>query len=409
MTTEEEERGIKMTVPNMGRIFTKVREHMVKSQNNLLLTRPIRKADHIKFDRILYHFSMTADHMENLNIFTGERSRLNFSKRFHNFMVWFILFAYFVRSLACVFITNRRWLMYLGDISPYLGGFRMMFLIPVACWSFYALALNSLFTFHGKATEWLYPFGLMKGLVTPAEAGFTEVKQIKRLVLRVRLTFAAIEGMILSAAFFAGLLFMTIPFFKYESRADVYKYGLPWGLLQGIWTYYCAGNICGNFAYFHILCYYLALRFEKLNRRVKYLADNRNEITDLKLSKELVESSLEHNQISSDLVKYNKFWSNYAAINYFTFIPLECFVVYIALFGNIEFMVWVTFAVLSLECGTILCIVVLSGAMVSKEVSLLRLNQFSNHWCYLSRPTISTAIAALWPRCTCLPKPRSSG
>lgn len=357
-----------LSIANVGRIFTKVKGHLSVSKQNMALNKLLPEKERVEFDQVLYHFAFISDRMENLRIFTGRRNRLSFSKRVHNFGVWFILFAYFLRSMACFFTNDKRKLMYLGDISPYMGGFRMMFLIPVACWSFYALALNTLFTFHKHSTEWLYPFGFTKGLVTPSDAGLQEQRQLKKLLFRIKLTAAAINGMILSAAVLAGLLFMTIPLYKYENRSDAYKYGIPWGLLQGIWTYFCAGNICGNFGYFHVLCYYLMLRFKKVNKRAKFLVANHLAITPLKMHKSLLDIVSEHNAIAIDVAKYNRFWSIYAAINYFTFIPLICFVVYITIFGNIEIMVFTTFAVLSLDCGSILGSVILSGAMVTTEV-----------------------------------------
>lgn len=83
---------------------------------------------------------------------------------------------------------------------------------------------------------------MMKGLISPAEAGLQDVRQLKQLMLRTKLTTHATELMIISAAVLAGLIFMTIPFYKYDTTDHALTFGLPWGLLQGIWTYYCAGG-----------------------------------------------------------------------------------------------------------------------------------------------------------------------
>ncbi|KAI1300218.1 hypothetical protein HDE_03482 [Halotydeus destructor] len=372
-----------MRIETVARVFTRVRGSVANVHSNAQLNRPIDKKDHVNFDKTLYHFAMLADKMENLKMFTGRTKELNFRKKFNNAMVWTILFAYFCRTVACLFINNKRVLMYLGDISPYMGGPRIMYLVPVIGWSFYALALNTLFTFNQRATDWVYPFGVLKGLITPAEAGLQDGDQLKKLVFRVKLTAKAVDGMILPAAIFAGLLFMTIPFYKYENRRDAYLYGLPWGLIQSIWTYYCAGNICGIFGYFHDLCYYLSLRFKKLNGRINYLSLNRYEVAEMKMSKAIIKLVNEHNEISSDVKRFNVFWSKYAAINYFTFIPLECFIMYIAMFADIDFMIWMTFTSLAVNCGAILGIVVLSGAMVA----------FQAHKCYTD--TCSLALVPM--------------
>jgi len=353
-------------------LFTAVRRSHTNAREQIELNQPLKKSEHMKFDKILYHFSMVSDKMENLSMFRKDRKdrQLNFQKRLHNATVWLILAAYAIRSLACFMTDNRRVLLYLGDISPYLGGNRYMYLIPVQCWAFYALALNSMFTFDPKSMEWLHPFGLVKGLVSPYEAGFYSMRQVKKILLRVKLTSAAIDSMISSPAILAGLLFMTIPFYKYENKSDAIWWGVPWGVLQGVWTYYCAGNICGSFGYFHMLCYYLTVRFRYVNEQVKYLLKNRNSMTALKLNRSIIEMVNEHSEVTTLVDRYNRYWRRYAGINYFTFIPLECFLLFIAMFAKIDFMIWLTFAVLAVDCGAILGIVVLSGAMVSQEVSV---------------------------------------
>lgn len=140
-------------VSSVSRVFTRVKRQLSLVQENIRLSHPLDQKDHIEFDKILYHFAMTTDRMQNLKIFTGKENKLNWKKKFHNFIVWFILFTYWTRSLACFMTNNKAVLMYLGDISPYLGGNRLMFLLPVAIWAFYALSLNSLFTFDKKVID----------------------------------------------------------------------------------------------------------------------------------------------------------------------------------------------------------------------------------------------------------------
>lgn len=107
-----------------------------------------------------------------------------------------------------------------------------------------------------------------------------------------------------------------------------------------------------------------------MNTSVQLLVNSRYSVTDIRAAKLVADIVHDHADISADVTLYNKFWSKYAAINYFTFIPLECFVLYITLFVKVEPLIWLTFFVLSLYCGAILGIVVLSGAMVSVEVRL---------------------------------------
>lgn len=59
------------------------------------------------------------------------------------------------------------------------------------------------------------------------------------------------------------LLFSTaLRYYPAEERA----LALMWATINTVWAYYMFGVTCWALAYFHVLCFYLRLRFKRLNK-----------------------------------------------------------------------------------------------------------------------------------------------
>lgn len=168
--------------------------------------------------------------------------------------------------------------------------------------------------------------------------------------------------MVIVTPLFATLTWGLTSFNRY-TLSDFICWGIPWTILYGMfWPYYTCGIIVLPFAYFHSLCYYLKLRMETLNNQIKSIK------SVLTLSKALPKIITDYHSVLNIVDRSNTFWRNFTALIYFSYIPLNCFLLYQLIFANIDSIIMVMlFIVLLEESFLVLSFMVLSAAMVNAE------------------------------------------
>jgi len=214
-------------------------------------------------------------------------------------------------------------------------------------------------------------FAHLKRLVTPVDNGIRDMNQVQKLMNHYIVIFSINKSMVFFTTVMASLSWTVIAALNY-SLLDFIVWGIPWILaFGGFWAYFCCGIIVHSFGYFHIVCYYIKLRFELIHYELSELLKNINKYKHNKKvstnnSKKLLKLVYEYQNVLSIISEYNKFWRKFVAGIYFCYYNVNCVILYQLCYANIDYIiVYILFVLLLIECGFVLLCVSWSAARVS--------------------------------------------
>jgi len=106
-------------------------------------------------------------------------------------------------------------------------------------------------------------------------------------------------------ALFLFVLSFGVQFIKIE-LIDYILFGLPWSFMFVFFAYYASSSLCFHAGFFQLICYYLTLKFKRLNQKLGH---------EIKSMRSLKRKLIELNELLKLVNDYdNGFWSTVVTI-----------------------------------------------------------------------------------------------
>jgi len=115
----------------------------------------------------------------------------------------------------------------------------------------------------------------------------------------------------------------------YWPQEYYFPYGIYTCLCYCIWIYYICPHTLSFGFIFSQVCYYLSLKLDDCNRKLKLYATLKPQNLDL------MEIIGEHNQICKEIALFNKFWNFCLLIDAIIYSSILAFMLFISFFTNI--------------------------------------------------------------------------
>ena len=153
----------------------------------------------------------------------------------------------------------------------------------------------------GIEPTFLSVFEMMSGFVTPKSIGITDEMIVRQLLNKSKLLFKLNKVINNRTLYFVAILII-IPYLLLTPLKNTLSFGLPNGILFGLIARYTLGLSLWQMTYFYIVCYYLKLKLNSLNKRLTKPMNNQN----------ILQTINSFNRLYLEISDYNKtYFSKY--------------------------------------------------------------------------------------------------
>jgi hypothetical protein len=151
----------------------------------------------------------------------------------------------------------------------------------------------------------------------------------------------------------------------YWPQEYYFPYGIYACLCFCVWIYYSCPHTLSFAFIFSQICYYLSLKLDDCNRKLKLYATTKPQNLDL------MEIIGEHNEICKEIALFNKFWNFNLLIDAIIYSSLLAFLLFISFFTNIVDFLKLIFPPFSLFI--FICFFAIYGiaSIISSKVNIL--------------------------------------
>ncbi len=243
-----------------------------------------------------------------------------------------------IKCIISLFLVNnnKRLFQYTGDFVAFIAGIRIqgnLVYISFTLLPSLSQLCHYWYQRNGVNYVWLKPFSMLSGLKSPSSIGITDENDVKRLLKNSK-RFLLISEIVGYFAFILSFLVSFIPLSIGREYRDIIFYSIPWSLFFGISAHYSTSIHALQVTHFHIICLYLNIKLSKINAKIKasIYRKSRNGFIESPMNslKSLISEFLSFNEI---------FWSKFVAIFFLIYICLICVMLYIAIYGQMGFII----------------------------------------------------------------------
>ena len=187
----------------------------------------------------------------------------------HNPKIIFIMqLQLWMRCMISLFSSgeNRDLYVYIGEFGYF---FNARVNIDIAAGLITSLALISQILHYydyknNIAPEYLKPFQMISGLISPKSVGLTHEEDVYKLVKFSKISLK-VWKFVSDLILFAGFIISFVPFIQNFSTKQFIFFGIIHSIAWGISCYYIYSIIISQMAYFYIICYYLKCKIYRIN------------------------------------------------------------------------------------------------------------------------------------------------
>jgi hypothetical protein len=283
-------------------------------------------------------------------------------------IAFMMIFIFWIRCITALLLPedNEIYFKMIGDYPTYLNG-RVhvnLAIIPNMSLALVSQLINFWNYFNDIKPSYMKPFEMMSGLVSPQSIGLTDREDIYRLIRRSRILFK-ICGPLSKSMFFAALLCPLILFGIHFSIYEFLGFGLFWCVISSLSAYHSFSFHVHSMVYFHLICYYLKIKFEFINNEIITLSKPEKRFTDRKLM-----SILEFlEEIYSEISDYNQnYWSKYLCVNLALVMSVMNITLFHIIFGEISFYFKIFLIYANTFFALILLTLLVSASDIHSEV-----------------------------------------
>jgi hypothetical protein len=190
--------------------------------------------------------------------------------------------------------------------------------------------------------NYLKPFEMMSGLISPQSIGLTEEEAVDRLLKRAKIIFKFFEiNSYLIPLFDTAIPILTV--YLTKSFFELIFYGIPSSLISYSTAYFLHGYQFWQLSYFYLICYYLKSKLRHVNKRLENMTESKGK---KRFAIILVMKSLY--SIYDEIKSYNdNFWSKHLLNFVLIWITAMNVIVYVSIFGIMDFYVRLLFLYVS--------------------------------------------------------------
>jgi len=290
-----------------------------------------------------------------LSLFPTQLSKRN---RLHNPINAFILNIFvFIRCIICLSLPNSR-----DDILLIIGDFSYIYDLKIH-WNTFIIVVGLLvfiyqmihyYNFKNDIKpEYLKPFEMISGLVSPQSIGLTNESDIHKIMRMSRISFKLCN---LATKVVMPLVAFTISITAFSLKCNVKQlivFAIPHSLLLAYYCYITYSIVLWQLIYFHLICFYLKCKIKTLNQKIKTNCSHRRRIRNSETT--IILKSL--TSVYSETIQYNNnYWYKFLFWFWALFSLMVNTFLYSTIYGNLNFIVKSIFIVgtISLICAQLL-------------------------------------------------------
>jgi len=142
-------------------------------------------------------------------------------------------------------------------------------------------------------------------------------------------------------------------------------FGNLWTIILTVWSFIACEAVYWMPGYYCIVCYYLRLRFNQIQRKLKNLLIIRSHfplsIKSLKIKQYLEE----HNDLCLQIDSYNRYWKKYLTITLLIFVTIICFLTYLIFIAPTKWFLCIEYSIILSGHIMLIFVVTYSASTVS--------------------------------------------
>lgn len=281
-------------------------------------------------DLPLYKYGLVHKYDINHYLFSGKKKIIKIIK---TYVIGIWLFMNLIRfSFSLIFNdkNNNPFVRY--DILRYFGGLIQFYYSISICSAYLSLRIYYIFNFADNHYNWFEIIKVIKGLQTIESIGISDRNRIAKFIRRIkifRITNKIIRDF---GTLFLALASITVLVINYNSYEIIYVFINS--ITNCLFVYINTTITAYSFLYYYIVCDYIRIRFNLMNKKVSKLRI----FSGAQKVKDLI---FEHNSICGDIMSHNKFWKKYYFTVTFSLIPMNLMFLQHILFEEIFFTAFI--------------------------------------------------------------------
>jgi hypothetical protein len=280
-------------------------------------------------DSPLYKYGLI--HRQDINNYFATKKKKILQKLKSIAVSLFLLFTITIYIVYAKKFRNKNFPFAYYDVLRLLGGLTEFYYGTAILVLILAFRLFYIFNFSDKKLyKWLEIIKVMKGLQPIETIGISDRNSYEKFIKKFKvMLFLVTTGIkFVSLSVISTFIFILIFFFK---SMNEFYYMFFDAILGWLFIHCVYLLISYSFFYYFVVCYYVNLRFNTLNRMIL------EAIKKFHINK-LQEILAEHNSICDDIFAFNKFWKKcFFAINY-NIIPINLMLLHEILFEDSLFL-----------------------------------------------------------------------
>ena len=234
--------------------------------------------------------------------------------------------------------SERQILLLVGETGRYFDikvQWNLLFIIA----SMLSLSSQILYYFNHKKgikPTFLRVFQVMSGSVAPSSVGLNDERDIRQL-LKFKPVFKIMVFHYRVVSYVASFGVIIIPFIVNEDLSTIVIYGVPNAIWNGIWISPIVGFVFLQFVYFYLICLYLKMKINNLNKIVIESEKSNNYLGILRTLRK-------YDSIYTEIDEYNTtYWSKFLFIIWLFMGLFLTVLLYVVIFRDLVIVLKFTF------------------------------------------------------------------
>ena len=258
-------------------------------------------------------------------------------------------------------VSERQILLLIGETGRYFNlkvQWNLFFILN----SMIGLSSQTLYYYNhrkGIKPTFLRVFQVMSGSVAPSSVGLNDRRDIRQL-LKFKPVFKIMIVHYRVVGYTMAIVLVIMSFIVNEDLSTALIYGVPNALLMAIWVSPIIGFVFSQFLYFYLICKYLKMKINNLNKIVIESKKSNNYLGILSTFRKF-------DSIYAEIDEYNTtYWSKFLLIIWLFIGLLSTILLYMAIFRDLVIPIKIMFCYgFLLAYGIILFIFITAAALNS--------------------------------------------
>ena len=226
--------------------------------------------------------------------------------------------------------SERQILLLVGETGRYFN-LKVQWNLYFILGSMIGLSSQTLYYYNhrkGIKPTFLRVFQVMSGSVAPLSVGLNDRRDIRQL-LKFKPVFKIVVFHYRVVACVLSIVLVIMSFIVNEDLSTALIYGVPNALLMGIWVSHIFASLILQFFYFYLICKYLKIKINNLNKIVIKSKKSNNNLG-------ILSTFRKYDSIYAEIDEYNTtYWSKFLFIVWLFIGLLSIILLYMVIFRDL--------------------------------------------------------------------------